>query len=178
MNVDSHHDNPARHRPPGAADARAPRRDRRWFALVVVAVAQLMTALDGTVVNIALPSVQSALDFGDADRQWVITAYAVSFAGLLLVGGPPAPSSQAPAAASPLSPVVQARLAVLVPTVNWSRSGSAIRTAVPASATARGSSPVYSAAQVCTACANDAQNRSPRRSAASASGCTSRTASS
>ena len=49
--------------------------DRRWVVLVVVAVAQMMTALDATIVNIALPSVQPALGFGDADRQWVITAY-------------------------------------------------------------------------------------------------------
>ncbi len=62
-------------------------RDRRWLALVVIAVAQLMTALDATVVNIALPSAQHALGFGDSDRQWVITAYTLSIAGLLLLGG-------------------------------------------------------------------------------------------
>ena len=62
-------------------------RDRRWIALVVVAVAQLMTALDATIVNIALPSTQRDLGFGDADRQWVITAYTLAFAGLLLLGG-------------------------------------------------------------------------------------------
>ncbi|MGH3382923.1 MAG: MFS transporter, partial [Actinoallomurus sp.] len=61
--------------------------DRRWIALVVIAVAQLMTALDATIVNIALPSAQRSLGFGDADRQWVITAYTVAFAGLLLPGG-------------------------------------------------------------------------------------------
>lgn len=61
--------------------------DRRWLALVVIAVAQLMIALDATVVNIALPSAQHALGFGDADRQWVITAYTVAFGGLLLLGG-------------------------------------------------------------------------------------------
>jgi EmrB/QacA subfamily drug resistance transporter len=61
--------------------------DRRWTALVVIAVAQLMTALDATIVNIALPSAQRSLGFGDADRQWVITAYTLTFAGLLLLGG-------------------------------------------------------------------------------------------
>ena len=61
--------------------------DRRWIALVVIAVAQLMTALDATIVNIALPSAQRSLGFGDADRQWVITAYTLAFAGLLLLGG-------------------------------------------------------------------------------------------
>jgi EmrB/QacA subfamily drug resistance transporter len=61
--------------------------DRRWLALVVIAVAQLMVALDATIVNIALPSAQSSLGFDDSDRQWVVTAYTLSFAGLLLLGG-------------------------------------------------------------------------------------------
>ena len=64
---------------------RAP--ERRWLALVVIALAQLMVALDATIVNIALPSAQGALGFSDSDRQWVITAYTLSFAGLLLLGG-------------------------------------------------------------------------------------------
>jgi EmrB/QacA subfamily drug resistance transporter len=62
-------------------------RDRRWLALVVIAVAQLMVALDATIVNIALPSAQQALGFDDGDRQWVVTAYTLTFAGLLLLGG-------------------------------------------------------------------------------------------
>jgi len=61
--------------------------DRRWLALVVIALAQLMVALDATIVNIALPSAQHALGFGDGDRQWVVTAYTLAFAGLLLLGG-------------------------------------------------------------------------------------------
>jgi EmrB/QacA subfamily drug resistance transporter len=61
--------------------------ERRWLALVVIALAQLMVALDATIVNIALPSAQGALGFSDSDRQWVITAYTLSFAGLLLLGG-------------------------------------------------------------------------------------------
>jgi EmrB/QacA subfamily drug resistance transporter len=61
--------------------------ERRWLALVVIALAQLMAALDATVVNIALPSAQRALGFDDGDRQWVITAYTLSFAGFLLLGG-------------------------------------------------------------------------------------------
>jgi EmrB/QacA subfamily drug resistance transporter len=68
-----------------AVDTRAP--ERRWLALVVIALAQLMVALDATIVNIALPSAQGALGFSDSDRQWVITAYTLSFAGLLLLGG-------------------------------------------------------------------------------------------
>ncbi|HLY33381.1 MAG TPA: DHA2 family efflux MFS transporter permease subunit [Jatrophihabitantaceae bacterium] len=64
-----------------------PPRDRRWPALVVIAIAQLMVALDATIVNIALPSAQHALGFRDTDRTWVVTAYTLSFAGLLLLGG-------------------------------------------------------------------------------------------
>ncbi len=65
----------------------APIADRRWLILVVVAVAQLMVVLDSTVVNIALPSAQRSLGFPNSDRQWVITAYALAFGSLLLVGG-------------------------------------------------------------------------------------------
>lgn len=61
--------------------------DRRWAALVVIAVAQLMVALDATVVNIALPTAQHALGFDDAQRAWVVTAYTCTLAGLLLLGG-------------------------------------------------------------------------------------------
>src|SRR3977135_2587907 len=61
--------------------------DRRWLVLAVVSVAQLMVVLDSTIVNIALPSAQQALGFANSDRQWVVTAYALSFGSLLLVGG-------------------------------------------------------------------------------------------
>src|ERR1700689_1597550 len=61
--------------------------DRRWLVLVVVAVAQLMVVLDSTVGNIALPSAQRSLGFPNSDRQWVVTAYALAFGSLLLVGG-------------------------------------------------------------------------------------------
>jgi EmrB/QacA subfamily drug resistance transporter len=59
----------------------------KWIALGVIAVAQLMVALDATIVNVALPTAQAALGFDDAQRAWVITAYTLSFAGLLLLGG-------------------------------------------------------------------------------------------
>jgi EmrB/QacA subfamily drug resistance transporter len=62
-------------------------RDGRWAALVVIAVAQLMVALDATVVNIALPTAQTTLGFSDAERAWVVTAYTSAVAGLLLLGG-------------------------------------------------------------------------------------------
>ena len=48
---------------------------RRWLILIVIAIAQLMVVLDATVMNIALPSAQSALHFIDVDRQWIVTAY-------------------------------------------------------------------------------------------------------
>ncbi|PSL06921.1 EmrB/QacA subfamily drug resistance transporter [Haloactinopolyspora alba] len=60
---------------------------RRWKALAFIAVAQLMVVLDATIVNIALPSAQQALDISNGNRQWVITAYALAFGGLLLLGG-------------------------------------------------------------------------------------------
>jgi EmrB/QacA subfamily drug resistance transporter len=60
---------------------------KRWFALVVIAVSQLMIVLDASIVNIALPSAQHALHISTANRQWVVTAYTLSFGGLLLLGG-------------------------------------------------------------------------------------------
>jgi EmrB/QacA subfamily drug resistance transporter len=54
---------------------------------VIIALAQLMVVLDATIVNIALPSAQSALHMSDGNRQWVITAYTLAFGGLLLLGG-------------------------------------------------------------------------------------------
>ena len=60
---------------------------RRFRALAVIAVAQLMIVLDATVVTIALPSAQRALHISVADRQWVMTAYTLAFGGLLLLGG-------------------------------------------------------------------------------------------
>ncbi|MCQ9181625.1 MFS transporter [Streptomyces sp. IBSBF 2953] len=60
---------------------------RRWWGLVIIALAQLMVVLDATIVNIALPSAQRDLGISDGDRQWVITAYTLAFGGLLLLGG-------------------------------------------------------------------------------------------
>ena len=55
--------------------------------LCVIGIAQLMVVLDVTIVNIALPSAQQDLGFSDDGRQWVITAYALAFGSLLLLGG-------------------------------------------------------------------------------------------
>jgi len=60
---------------------------RRFKALAVIAIAQLMIVLDATVVTIALPSAQRALHISLANRQWVMTAYTLAFGGLLLLGG-------------------------------------------------------------------------------------------
>jgi EmrB/QacA subfamily drug resistance transporter len=68
----------------GHAAARDP---RRWAALAVIAIAQLMIVLDATIVNIALPQAQQALAISDVDRQWIITAYTLAFGGFLLFFG-------------------------------------------------------------------------------------------
>ncbi|MGI8572173.1 MAG: MFS transporter [Solirubrobacteraceae bacterium] len=59
----------------------------RWVVLALLGVAQLMVVLDATIVNIALPSAQRALHFSTDRRQWIVTAYALAFGSLLLVGG-------------------------------------------------------------------------------------------
>ena len=64
-----------------------PQETRRWWILATVALAQLMVVLDATIVNIAMPSAQADLGFSDNDRQWVVTAYALAFGSLLLLGG-------------------------------------------------------------------------------------------
>lgn len=57
------------------------------LALVVIAAAQLMVVLDAAIVNVALPHIQRALGFSGSGLEWVVTAYAVTFGGLLLLGG-------------------------------------------------------------------------------------------
>ena len=57
------------------------------IALIVIATAQLMVVLDATIVNVALPHIQRALGFSGSGLEWVVTAYAVAFGGLLLLGG-------------------------------------------------------------------------------------------
>ncbi len=60
---------------------------RRWLVLATICFAALMIVLDVTVMNLALPSAQRALGFTNADRQWIVTAYSLSFGSLLLFGG-------------------------------------------------------------------------------------------
>jgi EmrB/QacA subfamily drug resistance transporter len=66
---------------------RAASEPNRWAALALLSVAQLMVVLDATIVNIALPSAQRALHFSTSDREWIVTAYALAFGSLLLLGG-------------------------------------------------------------------------------------------
>src|SRR6188472_2008103 len=60
---------------------------RRWWILALIGLAQLMVVLDATIVNIALPSAQRDLGFSNDSRQWIVTAYALAFGSLLLLGG-------------------------------------------------------------------------------------------
>jgi predicted MFS family arabinose efflux permease len=65
----------------------AARSQRLGLSLVVISIAQLMVVLDATIVTVALPSIQRSLHFSTADLQWVISAYTLTFGGLLLFGG-------------------------------------------------------------------------------------------
>jgi EmrB/QacA subfamily drug resistance transporter len=67
--------------------SRSTSQPNRWAVLALLGVAQLMVVLDATIVNIALPSAQRALHFSTDNRQWIVTAYALAFGSLLLVGG-------------------------------------------------------------------------------------------
>src|SRR3974390_3827625 len=75
------------HRSPAVVPEPAELDPRRWAILGVIVVAQLMVVLDASIVPIALPSAQRALHISVANRQWVITAYTITFGGLLLLGG-------------------------------------------------------------------------------------------
>src|SRR6201997_3705568 len=70
---------------PGAAAGA--RQRNLGLALVVIATAQLMVVLDATIVNVALPHLQHALGFSGSGLEWVVNAYALTFGGLLLLGG-------------------------------------------------------------------------------------------
>jgi EmrB/QacA subfamily drug resistance transporter len=61
--------------------------DKRWKALAVLGIAYLMVVLDVSIVNVALPSIQTDLGFAREDLQWVVSGYALTFGGFLLLGG-------------------------------------------------------------------------------------------
>src|ERR1044072_83561 len=67
------------------ADAESHR--RRWIALAVVVAAQFMVVLDVAIVNVALPTIKTDLHLSQESLQWVVTAYAIMFGGVLLLGG-------------------------------------------------------------------------------------------
>lgn len=62
-------------------------RDRRWLALALVCLVQFMVVLDVAIVTLALPSIKTALHFSQTGLQWVLSAYTLTFGGLLLLGG-------------------------------------------------------------------------------------------
>ena len=85
-----------RHEHRGAGDpggGRSPRRpgadcgSRSAWLLAVCCVAQFMVILDLSIVNVALPSIQSSLGFSSPELQWIVDAYAITFAGFLMLGG-------------------------------------------------------------------------------------------
>ena len=73
--------------PPTTAAASEGRRVNKWLILVIACLAQFMVVLDITVVNIALPSIQTGLNFSSANLQWVVNGYTLIFGGFLLLGG-------------------------------------------------------------------------------------------
>src|SRR4051812_11389848 len=60
---------------------------KRWQALAVLSVAYLMVVLDVSIVNVALPSIQKSLNFSTSGLEWVVSGYALTFGGFLLLGG-------------------------------------------------------------------------------------------
>src|SRR5437867_12070833 len=70
-----------------AATAPESRSRSRWIALAVIVAAQFMVVLDVAIVNVALPSIRTDLHFSQESLQWVVTAYAILFGGVLLLGG-------------------------------------------------------------------------------------------
>jgi len=62
-------------------------RDKRWIALILLCSAQFVVVLDASIVNVALPTIGSALDFSEGNLPWVVNAYVLTFGGFLLLGG-------------------------------------------------------------------------------------------
>src|SRR3981081_1612143 len=72
--------------PPTRTELERHERDR-WIALIVLCTGMLMIILDSTIVNVALPSIQSDLGFSQSNLAWVVNAYLIAFGGLLLLAG-------------------------------------------------------------------------------------------
>jgi MFS family permease len=60
---------------------------KRWLALIILCLGELMIVLDTTIVNVALPSIRSDLGFNETNLVWVVNAYMLTFGGFLLLGG-------------------------------------------------------------------------------------------
>ena len=65
----------------------SPDNERKWLALILLCAVQFMVVLDVSIVNVALPTIKEALDFSDANLQWVVSAYTLTFGGFLMLGG-------------------------------------------------------------------------------------------
>src|SRR4030095_11559584 len=72
---------------PAEAGATAYRSDRRWLALLILCLGDLMIVLDVTIVGVALPSIRADLGFSEESLAWVVNAYLITFGGFLLLGG-------------------------------------------------------------------------------------------
>ncbi|HEV8153959.1 MAG TPA: MFS transporter [Gaiellales bacterium] len=64
----------------------SPDNDRKWLALILLCAVQFMVVLDVAIVNVALPTIKNALGFSDANLQWVVSAYTLTFGGFLMLG--------------------------------------------------------------------------------------------
>ena len=64
----------------------SPDNDRKWLALILLCAVQFMVVLDVAIVNVALPTIKNALNFSDANLQWVVSAYTLTFGGFLMLG--------------------------------------------------------------------------------------------
>src|SRR5271155_3427641 len=73
--------------PNASAEVERKRERRRWIALAVLCLGQLMMVLDATIVNVTLPSIQRELHFTQANLTWVIDGYLITFGGFLLLAG-------------------------------------------------------------------------------------------
>src|ERR687898_1059596 len=61
--------------------------DKKWLALALLAMAQFLVVLDASIVNVALPSIGTDLEFSQSDLSWVVNSYTLFFGGFLLLGG-------------------------------------------------------------------------------------------
>src|SRR3954465_15498710 len=73
--------------PPQGSHSMSQTHERKWIALALLAAAQFVVVLDASIVNVALPSIGTALEFSPDNLSWVVNAYTLTFGGFLLLGG-------------------------------------------------------------------------------------------